>query len=500
MIQIKEKLSMAIFGAGLLGGLIGRILFMGHDAGVNFTLYIFMAMGAVLWFRHVLKRKTPVMSQVLIGIALFLAFFMAVRDSQVVFNFNLLGLAIIATLGIALKFKNSVYQVHFVRLIRCGFRVLIMPVIAIAEVLPEAFSPLDNVVKDARVKSVLKGLFWALPLLFIFGSLLVSSDVRFADFTAGLIDFDLSTLFRSMLVSAFWMAITLAILFAALVYKAPEQKVDVTERIPVVDGIQLITILACINLLFCCYIAIQFTYFFGGDALVHNTSGLTYSAYARNGFWDLVLVAMMALPLLYLADWMQRNEPEKTQSLFRKLALFTVVAIFIMEGSAAHRMYIYVREYQLTELRFYSTWYMCFIVSALITFVATVLKGKRELFIVSTAFCALGFIALLNLVNPDAIIVSRNLAQMEQGRSIDQHYLARLSRDAYPNIVQYAQENPKAKICFMVLEGGGDLDLAWQSWTWSNYRAVELWHESPAVKRCIANKGNVKEYRDDVGR
>jgi hypothetical protein len=500
MMEIKDKLSMAIFGVGLLGGLIGRYLFMGFDAGINFTVYLFLAIGAVLGFRHILKRKTAVISRVLIGIALFLAFFMAVRDSQVVFNFNLLGLVIIATLGISLEFVDSVYQVHFIRFIRCGFRVLIMPVIAIAEVLPDAFSPLRNVVKDSRVKSVLNGLFWALPLLFIFGRLLMSSDVRFADFTAGLIDFDLSTLFKSILASVFWTAVSLAILFAALVYKTPVQKVDVTDRIPVVDGIQLITMLGCINLLFCCYISIQFTYFFGGDTLVHNTSGLTYSAYARNGFWDLVLVAMIALPLLYLADWMQRNEAEKTQGLFRKLALFSVIAIFIMEGSAAHRMYIYVREYQLTELRFYSTWYMCFIVSALFTFVATVLKGKRELFIVSTAFCALGFIALLNLINPDAIIVRLNLAQMEQGDSIDQRYLARLSHDAYPDIVQYAQENPKAKICFMVLEGGGNSTLAWQSWTWSNNRAVELWDESPAVERCIENKDNVKEYHDDVRR
>ncbi|NQZ05742.1 MAG: DUF4173 domain-containing protein [Algicola sp.] len=502
--EIKEKLSMAIFGTGLLGGLIGRYLFMGAGAGINFTVYVFMVIGAVLGFRHVLKRNTPLISRVLIYIALFFAFFIAVRDSVVVFNFNLLGLAIIATMAIALEFEGSVYQFHFVRLLRCGFRVLIMPVIALLDILPGAFSPLGIVVKDARVKSVLKGLFWALPLLLIFGSLLVSSDARFAEFTASLIDFDVFTLSNSLMITGFWMAVTMAILFAALVYKTPPEKFDISERIPVVDGIVLITMLGCINLLFCCYIAIQFTYFFGGDALVHNTSGLTYSAYARNGFWDLVWVAMIALPLLYLADCMLfnrvQNESEKIQNVFRKLALFTVIAIFIMEGSAAHRMYIYVREYQLTELRFYSTWYMCFIVSALFTFVATVLKGKRELFIISTAFCALGFIALLNLINPDALIVSRNLAQMEKGHTIDQHYLNRLSHDAYPDIVQYAQAHPKSKICFLVLEGRGTSKLAWQSWTWSNFRAVELWHESPAVKRCIENKDNVKEYHDDSAR
>ena len=135
------------------------------------------------------------------------------------------------------------------------------------------------------------------------------------------------------------------------------------------------------------------------------------------------------------------------QRLFRYQALFTIAAIALMECSAAHRMVLYVSEYHLTALRFYSTWFMCFIVSCLLIFVATVVRGIRQRFIISVCLSALMFIAVLNLINPDAMIAKSNIAKLESGQHIDKLYLSHLSMDALPVVSQHAINNDAELAC-----------------------------------------------------
>lgn len=52
---------------------------------------------------------------------------------------------------------------------------------------------------------------------------------------------------------------------------------------------------------------------------------------------------------------------------------------------------------------------------------------------------ALGFAATLSLMNIDGFIAQRNLARFEQTGDLDVAYLAQLSPDALPAIVEWAQ-------------------------------------------------------------
>ena len=59
-------------------------------------------------------------------------------------------------------------------------------------------------------------------------------------------------------------------------------------------GIEIGTVLGCLNILFLAFIVVQFRYFFGGTAQVQVAPGLSYAVYARRGFFELVTVGIVA--------------------------------------------------------------------------------------------------------------------------------------------------------------------------------------------------------------
>ncbi len=56
------------------------------------------------------------------------------------------------------------------------------------------------------------------------------------------------------------------------------------------------------NLLFLAFVLVQLRFLFGGSGLEEQRVGLTYAEYARHGFFELVVVAVLVLPLILGAD------------------------------------------------------------------------------------------------------------------------------------------------------------------------------------------------------
>src|SRR5207249_11916532 len=73
---------------------------------------------------------------------------------------------------------------------------------------------------------------------------------------------------------------------------------------PSLGIVETCVVLGVLDALFAAFVAVQFRAAFGGAAYVERTTSLTYAAYARRGFFELVVVAALALPLLVAADWL----------------------------------------------------------------------------------------------------------------------------------------------------------------------------------------------------
>jgi hypothetical protein len=111
-----------------------------------------------------------------------------------------------------------------------------------------------------------------------------------------------------------------------------------------------------------------------------------------------------------------------------------VMLLYLMLASALWRMRLYTAEYGLTELRFYTTAFMGWLVLVFGWLAATVLRGHRRRFGAGAVAAAFLVLAVLNLANPDALIARTNLARGLTGKSVDADYIASLSADALPAI------------------------------------------------------------------
>src|SRR5262245_41251763 len=94
------------------------------------------------------------------------------------------------------------------------------------------------------------------------------------------------------------------------------------------------------------------------------------------GFFELVGVAALVLPLLLAAHWLLRKEKARDEIVFRVLAGAQIALLFVMMVSAFQRMRLYQREYGLTELRVYTTVFMGWLAVVFVWFTMTVLRGR----------------------------------------------------------------------------------------------------------------------------
>ena len=194
------------------------------------------------------------------------------------------------------------------------------------------------------------------------------------------------------------------------------------------------TVLAVVDVLFLAFVLVQFRYLFGGADHVRAITGLSYAEYARRGFFELVTVAALSLPLLLVADWSLDQGDARRVRRFRQLAGLMLMLLSVVLASALFRMRLYTVEYGLTEQRFYPTAFMAWLVLVFGWFAATVLRGRRERFGIGALLAGWLILAGLNLVNPDAIIARVNLDRAMRGRPLDAAYTARLSADALPTL------------------------------------------------------------------
>jgi hypothetical protein len=71
----------------------------------------------------------------------------------------------------------------------------------------------------------------------------------------------------------------------------------------------------------------------------------------------------------------------------------------------------------------------------LVLFLLGLLRERPRLFVLGSFVSALVCLALLNIANPDAMIVRENVARYQADGKIDADYLSELSADATPDLV-----------------------------------------------------------------
>jgi hypothetical protein len=303
-----------------------------------------------------------------------------------------------------------------------------------------------RVVSDAAV-----GLAAAVPVIAVLGGLLMDSDPVFSrlmtDAFRVKLDFLVNHGFAVCIWS--WLAAGLLRVFTRTQPLPGEFAYSWAGRRRL--G-QVGVVVGLVDLLFLAFVGVQFRYLFGGADLVREAIGLSYAEYARSGFFELVTVVALSLPLLLMADWsLDRTDPRAVRG-FRQLACLMLVLLNVMLASALFRMRLYTLEYGLTELRFYTTAFMGWLVLVFGWFAATVLRGQRPRFASGALIAGLLVLLTLNLLNPDRIIAATNTSRAAAGRPFDPAYTSALSADALPTIRRALHNLPRGQACVLTAQ------------------------------------------------
>lgn len=199
--------------------------------------------------------------------------------------------------------------------------------------------------------------------------------------------------------------------------------------------------------LFLLFLLIQARALFGGEAFL-QTYGLTYSEYAREGFFQMWIAAATALLLSIIVYRLMKREQRAT---LLSMVLVVYNALTVLMGiSSLYRVYMYVSVYDLTVLRVWAIGGIVLVILALIGMLVVHIWHKPWwIFTTYAAYLALAWIATMLSINIEARVAFFNLRDVDTAETstsqVDLEYINSLSADAVPALLRYPEQ--QARYC-----------------------------------------------------
>jgi Domain of unknown function (DUF4173) len=275
----------------------------------------------------------------------------------------------------------------------------------------------------------------AVPIVLVFAGLLAAADPMFSALVEGTFD-ALGGDLGGALVSRTLTIAGASLAMAGVLSFALRRRQQLADAVPVVSRLALrttATVLAMVSLLFVAFGLVQARFLFSAD---HSglPEGLTYAAYAHQGFFQLVAVVVLTLLLILALGRWTRLESGGQQLTFNVLGTALVACTAPLWAAAVQRMLIYQEAYGATVLRVFVVAFLC-AVGVLLAYRAVSLWVKPQWFGGGALALSLLSAIALNVANPDALVAATNLARPE-GKMVvlDTWYLAQLSADAVPAV------------------------------------------------------------------
>jgi hypothetical protein len=478
---VPKALSIILISLGL--AVTFNFLFFDKLIGISVLIFTVVLLGAVfllgshqqLRFQKSLWLCLPI---------LFFALMLSIRANEFLSFLNvcaILGLLMVlaheltGTPAFLMKLRD-----YFILIALVPLRMLSRAVATIS-VIGQIHSTVKR--RDAWVR-VIKGVIMAVPVLIIFGVLFSQADLAFARFLNSFVTITISertAQYCALLLFAFVAALSfLSYIFLpkeVLKTAAPE-KSEVAAP-PTGRAIEVLVFLGLIATLFLVFIGFQITYLFGGEANIVN-AGFTYAEYARRGFWELLMVAMLSLVVL-LASEKYAGAASKRDKLFLIPSLILIAEVIVVIASAFKRLSLYIDAYSMTTLRFYVAGFIMLLLVLFVLLAVKFIQSKREQFFTfGTLLSVITFLVAINLVNPDAFIARSNREQYDRTGKLDLVHVGNLSADAAAEKIELYKklEGEDKEILRELLQNQKDNiqkhSVHWQSANLSRSRALKL--------------------------
>ncbi len=417
-------LALGVAGDGLLRGGTWRLGFALWIAG--FIAVVFVIGG----------RRTHARLLMLAGIAL-AAFGLVFRDAPMLYVIDLLSVLCMGAITLWYGSGGDLAHLTVIESVRIGIIAAVNTIGGGAAVVGENFAAhRGTAAARASARSLLLGAVIAVPPLVLVASLLASSDIVFDRMlqrvlTAVTSD-GLTHLFVVVLlawVAAGWLRAALGCSAATSV---PQLRTPGLPFKSVAVGIY--AMIALLSL----FLVTQARVVFGGASFLRETAGLSVATYARAGFFQLIFAAVVVLVALAVAEWLMSGDDEPGHLHYTVAGAVLLALVSTLLVSAAVRIWLYVSEYGLSVDRSFASAGIVWVCGLLMAFALTTLRGRAAQFMPVALMVSSLWVATVNVVNPEAIVVRVNVARAVAGRPFDARYHALLSADALPVLISEA--------------------------------------------------------------
>ena len=346
-----------------------------------------------------------------------------------------------------------------------------------------------------RWSPVLRGVLIAVPILVVFAGLLASADAVFARLIDAVLALPLDPYEparRAVVALAFSFLIAGPVaLVAGLLPLDLDQLVTQLDAVTDVPSARLgarastetIVVLGAIAVVFATFVVVQFGYLFGGGAGLSAT-GLPYSTYARQGYFQLVAVVGLAGALV-LAGVAIAGRSRSV----RGVALVLLALTGAILVSAAVRLSLYLEAYGWTELRFYVLASIAWLAVGGSATIVLLARDRMRWVLHALALAAVAVTIGVSALGPQAFVTGENVARVldpglvppdgETGLDLD--YLLTLDADAVPPLIAVIDELSSAdravvldalRVRRTTLEAE-DRAAGWPGWNLGRERARE---------------------------
>lgn len=464
---------------GSIGVAISQsILFYGKEIGISMIIFEAILNGILL---YIINRKNKIINKngllLLIPIILLSSTYF-IFASKVFYVSNILIIIVLNILMYAITTNKKGY---FSKHLYTAFRISVDSLETVNEVIDYTKENAKSHIKDSNgirkvdIKKLTTSILIVLAVVGVVIILLASADSIFAGMFSGIGKIITNLNIKNIVNTIIRLAIILAVYFLALsfILKLQNQKHKEPKEIGNISDkyeFTLKLLLIALNLVYVVFCYIQISSLF----LARINVNIDYATYARTGFFQLMFVSFINFAIILLSNKFN----SKKEKIIKVLNIFLVIFTIIIVLSSMFRMYMYEMEYGLTYLR---TFVYIILLTELAIFVPTTIYIFNEKFdFIKIAFIImLSVYCLINFINIEKIIISKNISRKTTKVPTDYVYIQKIAtEDSYKMLEEKLKENiendKKVKIEKALLHIiNNNKEMKWQEFNISRWKVKQ---------------------------
>lgn len=418
----------SIFICGSILSILQSILFWEKEPGISVMLFVISFLAGLIYLMYKYKKIENKKAFILVIPIILLSATYFIYHNTLFQMINVLVILILMMImciyATRLHVKIQEFLVKAIELLAGSFE----SISDVIDSLKNKFKKKEDVEneKTEKIKQGLKSFVYAVPVILIVLILLMSADSVFANIFANIFD-EFKNIFMAENFVMFCIRMCIIIIFFFIfsgffvnILKKDTMFNSESEEKIVEIHIEKMTInmiLTILNIFYFIFSIIQFTSLFSNI----NTNDFDYATYARQGFFQLMIISFINIVMIMLAKVNKGNTSSYTKGMSILILLFTMVILL----SAFFRMNLYEKAYGYTYLRLF-VYYILVTEFILILPIGLWILDKKIDILKWTIGIVTIMYMVLNFSNIESTIAKRNVDRYfenQEENEIDLEYL-----------------------------------------------------------------------------